>query len=48
MESVNLQFKQGERTIYYPNSTENMKCKVIKTTSKGNVWEKRITNKIFL
>ena len=40
-----LQYPQGQRTIYYPNDITN--CYVINRISKGHIWEKNITKKIF-
>jgi len=45
MDNKTVSYPQGERTIYYPNDITN--CYVINRISKGNIWEKNITKKIF-
>ena len=47
MESTKLNYKQGIRNIYYPNSVEHMKCSVIKRVSNGQMWEKKISSMIY-
>lgn len=47
MDNKILNYNQGQRIIYYPNTIEHMKCSVIKTVSKGSVWEKRISHRIY-
>ena len=47
MDNNTLNYNQGQRIIYYPNTVEHMKCSVIKTVSKGSVWEKRISHRIY-
>lgn len=47
MDNNTLNYNQGKRIIYYPNTIEHMKCSVIKTVSKGSVWEKRISHRIY-
>jgi FkbM family methyltransferase len=47
MDNNILNYNQGKRIIYYPNTIEHMKCRIIKRVSKGSVWEKRISHRIY-
>tara|TARA_R110000803_G_scaffold58377_3_gene116560 strand:- start:1 stop:696 length:696 start_codon:yes stop_codon:yes gene_type:complete len=47
MDIKQIHYNHGYRNVYFPNSTEHLKCRVIKTVSKGGVWEKKISHKIF-
>lgn len=42
-----LKYPHGNRNVYYPTNQEHKKCIVVKKISQGNVWEKRITKRIY-